>query len=185
MQRMQIRCPHEDATAAFSDFSLRPGFKKVSLQDPCGRSDKTMQNMWVYTLKRFHVDGPLDWQELAQCLWARLVRLRHHLVCSLDRTSPETLALQQSVVVVCLPGKLRPHAHFTCHCSGCLVSLHCPKRGRYSNTKNLNQPAAVTFLFCSVFTFLPAKQVLRQQCFAGAPSGCILGLDPTKTIVII
>ena len=45
---MQIRCPHENTRAAFSDFStLRPGFKKV--QDPCGRSAKTMQNVCVYT----------------------------------------------------------------------------------------------------------------------------------------
>ena len=64
-QRMRNRCPNENTTAAFWDFStLRPGFKKVLLQalrfqDPFGRSAKMMQNMCVYTQKRFHVDGPL------------------------------------------------------------------------------------------------------------------------------
>ena len=45
-ENMWIRCPYENATAAFSDFStLRPGFKKVHfqvlhLQDPYRRSAK-------------------------------------------------------------------------------------------------------------------------------------------------
>ena len=64
MKSMQIHCPHENARAAFSDFSTRKlGFKKVRfqalhLQDPCGQSAKTIQNIYVYTQKRFHVDGP-------------------------------------------------------------------------------------------------------------------------------
>ena len=64
IQSMQIRRPHENTGAAFLDFStLTPGFKKVRLQtlclqDPWGRSAKTMQNMCVYTHKSFHVDGP-------------------------------------------------------------------------------------------------------------------------------
>ena len=46
LESMQIRRPHENGRAAFSDFStLRPVFKKVCLQDPCGRSAKTMQNV--------------------------------------------------------------------------------------------------------------------------------------------
>ena len=45
---MRIRCPHENARVAFSDFfTLWPGFKKVCLQDPRGRSAKTIQNMCV------------------------------------------------------------------------------------------------------------------------------------------
>ena len=44
LESMRIRCPHENERAAFSDFStLRPVFKKVHFQDPCGRSAKTMQ----------------------------------------------------------------------------------------------------------------------------------------------
>lgn len=50
---------HTSARAAFSNiFALRPGFKKVRLQDPFGQSAKTMQNLRLYTKKHFHVDGP-------------------------------------------------------------------------------------------------------------------------------
>ena len=51
---MRIRYPHEYARAAFLDFStLKPSFKKVHfqvlrLQDPCGWSTKTMQNMCLH-----------------------------------------------------------------------------------------------------------------------------------------
>ena len=46
LESMQICCPHENGTAAFSDFStLRPVFKKVHFQDPRGRSAKMMQKM--------------------------------------------------------------------------------------------------------------------------------------------
>ena len=38
------------AVKVLSDFStLRPGFKKVHLQDPCGRSAKTMRNVRLHT----------------------------------------------------------------------------------------------------------------------------------------
>ena len=58
-QSMRIHRPHENTRAVFSDFPpLRPGFKTVCLQDPCGRSAEMMQNTGVYTRKRFHVDGP-------------------------------------------------------------------------------------------------------------------------------
>ena len=62
-ESMQIRSPHENARAAFSDFStLRPSFKKVRfqalrLQDPCRQSAQTMENMSVYTKEHFCVDG--------------------------------------------------------------------------------------------------------------------------------
>ena len=60
-ESMQIRRPHENGRAAFSDFStLRPGFKKVCFQalhfqDPCGRSAKTMQYMSVFAKEHFRV----------------------------------------------------------------------------------------------------------------------------------
>ena len=63
LESMRIRRPHENASAAVSDFStLRPGFKKVRfqvlrLQDPCGRSAKMMQKMCVYTEERFRLDS--------------------------------------------------------------------------------------------------------------------------------
>ena len=51
--RMQIHRPHENRRAAFSDFStLRPVFKKVRFQDPCGRSAKTIQYMCVFAWTR-------------------------------------------------------------------------------------------------------------------------------------
>ena len=56
MQSMRICHPHEKTRAAFLDFpKLRPGKKSMF---PCGRSAKTMQNMWVYTQKRFQDDEP-------------------------------------------------------------------------------------------------------------------------------
>ena len=80
---MQIRCPRENARAVFSDFStLRPGFKKVHLQglclqDPCGRLAKTMQNMCIYTQKRFHVDGPLIYQTCGLVVVQMIYRTCH------------------------------------------------------------------------------------------------------------
>ena len=48
-ESMHICCPHENARPAFLDFStLKPGFKKVRLQDPCGRSAKMMQNVRLH-----------------------------------------------------------------------------------------------------------------------------------------
>ena len=47
--------------AAFLDFStLRPVFKKVRFQDPCGRSAKTMQYMCVFTKEHCRLDVALD-----------------------------------------------------------------------------------------------------------------------------
>ena len=61
---VQIRCPHENARAAFYIFStLRPDFKKVCLQalhlqDPCGQSAKMMQNVHFYK-KAFPCGWPI------------------------------------------------------------------------------------------------------------------------------
>ena len=66
-ESMQIRCPHENGRAVFLDFStLRPVFKKVCFQalrfqDPCGRSAKTTQYMYVFTKERFSCRRPLRW----------------------------------------------------------------------------------------------------------------------------
>ena len=66
-ESMQIRCPHENGRAVFLDFStLRPVFKKVCFQalrfqDPCGRSAKTTQYMYVFTKEHFSCRRPLRW----------------------------------------------------------------------------------------------------------------------------
>ena len=63
---MRFGRPDEHSRGAFLNlFTLGPGFRKLRfhamrLQDSCGRSAKTMQNICVLTKKRLRVDGPLD-----------------------------------------------------------------------------------------------------------------------------
>ena len=48
-ESMRIHCPYENGRAAFSDFStLRPIFKKMRFQDPCGQSAKMIQYMCIF-----------------------------------------------------------------------------------------------------------------------------------------
>ena len=67
LESMQIRRPHENGRAVFSDFStLRPVFKKVRFQDPYGRSAKTMQYLCVFAKERCRLDGALKVNQVSK-----------------------------------------------------------------------------------------------------------------------
>ena len=83
-ESMQIRHPHRNGRAAFSDFStLGPVFKKVRFQplcfqDLCGRSAKTMQYICVFRKRAFSSGRGLilnPWLTLGSIVFCRLPRV--------------------------------------------------------------------------------------------------------------